>query len=128
MPGRNGMKVVMQLCPVPPLRNEDARHVLRDGTVMPFCKLNRRQASGDGRQAMSGKVRDTGKNIVQQVESRRAGRTETKRSSAKLNHESTAIRDSVVLWRVKYLSSQVKYLLPIPFKQVAIIFSNLFHF
>jgi hypothetical protein len=29
-----GKNNVMRLCPVPPLRNEDARHVLRDGTVM----------------------------------------------------------------------------------------------
>jgi hypothetical protein len=29
-----GKNIVMWLCPVPPLRNEDARHVLRDGTVL----------------------------------------------------------------------------------------------
>jgi hypothetical protein len=31
---------VMQLCPVPRLRNEDARHVLRDGTVFKLYKLH----------------------------------------------------------------------------------------
>jgi hypothetical protein len=28
------LKKVMRFCPVPSLRNEDARHVLRDGTVL----------------------------------------------------------------------------------------------
>ena len=31
----------MKFCPVPPMRNEDARHVLRDGTVLKLYKMRK---------------------------------------------------------------------------------------
>jgi hypothetical protein len=31
--------IVLRLCPVPPLRNEDARHLLRDGTVLQVVQF-----------------------------------------------------------------------------------------
>jgi len=39
-----GIKAVLRFCPVPPLRNEDARHVLRDGTIMRFCGFKSKTA------------------------------------------------------------------------------------